>query len=166
MEVTRHRTAVTTATRSSAATVVPGWGVGEIEVEDGCSSPTGSRRQRRPSPAEGAPKGERAPLRSRYRATRHTRVTTSCRNPCRRFVAHLAGTPVDYDDVPVAVEGLSPFQRELLDAARSGADKRGRDVRRLGKLAGRPRAARAAGSFCAVNCPLVVPAATIAAPGG
>jgi methylated-DNA-[protein]-cysteine S-methyltransferase len=77
---------------------------------------------------------------------------------CRRFAAHLAGTPVDYADVPVEVEALSAFQQELLAAARSIGWGDVVTYGSLAALAGRPRAARAAGTFCAGNTlSLVVP---------
>ena len=85
---------------------------------------------------------------------------------CRRFAAHLAGLRVSYDDVAVEAERLSPFQRELLDAARS---VRWGDVVTYGglaALAGRPRAARAAGTFCAnSSLSLVVPCHRIVGAG-
>ena len=77
---------------------------------------------------------------------------------CRRFTAHLDGTRVSYDDVPVEENGLSVFQRELLAAARSVAWGDVVTYGGLAALAGRPHAARAAGSFCAGNTlSLVVP---------
>jgi methylated-DNA-[protein]-cysteine S-methyltransferase len=77
---------------------------------------------------------------------------------CRRFAAHLAGSPTGYDDVPVDEAGLSGFQRELLAAVRSVGWGDVVTYGGLAALAGRPRAARAAGSFCARNrLSLVVP---------
>jgi methylated-DNA-[protein]-cysteine S-methyltransferase len=85
---------------------------------------------------------------------------------CRRFRQHLAGTPVAYDDVQVDGHGLSPFQRELLAAARSVAWGDVVTYGGLAALAGRPRAARAAGSFCARSVlALVVPCHRIVAAG-
>ena len=85
---------------------------------------------------------------------------------CRRFATHLAGTPVGYDDVAIDDGGLSDFQRELLLAVRT---VRWGDVVSYGglaALAGRPRAARAAGSFCASNrFSLVVPCHRVVAAG-
>lgn len=85
---------------------------------------------------------------------------------CRRFASHLAGTPVAYDDVPVAEDGLTPFQRELLRAARSVPWGEVVTYGGLAALAGRPRAARAAGSFCARSrISLVVPCHRVVAAG-
>ena len=84
----------------------------------------------------------------------------------RRFAAHLAGTRVAYDDVAVDEDGLTPFQRELLRAARSVPWGELVTYGGLAALAGRPRAARAAGSFCAQSrLSLVVPCHRIVAAG-
>ena len=64
---------------------------------------------------------------------------------CRRFATHLGGTAVSYDDVVVDASALSAFQRELLAAARSLAWGEVVTYGGLAALAGRPRAARAAG---------------------
>jgi len=85
---------------------------------------------------------------------------------CRRLAAHLGGTPVGYDDVPLDDDGLTGFQRELLAAARSIAWGEVVTYGGLAALAGRPRAARAAGSFCAGNrWSLVVPCHRVVAAG-
>jgi methylated-DNA-[protein]-cysteine S-methyltransferase len=85
---------------------------------------------------------------------------------CRRFAAHLGGAPTAYDDVPVDEAGLSGFQRELLAAARSVGWGDVVTYGGLAALAGRPRAARAAGSFCARNrLSLVVPCHRVVAAG-
>jgi len=85
---------------------------------------------------------------------------------CRRFARHLRGAPVSYGDVAVDDAGLSPFQRELLAAARSVAWGDVVTYGELAALAGSPRAARAAGSFCAKgSLALVVPYHRIVAAG-
>jgi len=85
---------------------------------------------------------------------------------CRRFEEHLAGSPVAYDDVVVDEGGLSAFQRELLAAVRTVAWGDVVTYGGLAALAGRPRAARAAGSFCAANrLSLVVPCHRVVAAG-
>lgn len=85
---------------------------------------------------------------------------------CRRFAAHLEGTAVTYADIPVEVGGLSPFQRELLSAVRAVGWGEVVTYGGLAALAGRPRAARAAGTFCAGNTlSLVVPCHRVVASG-
>ncbi len=155
MEVTRHRYAVA------------GWGVGEIEVRDGIllSHALPSRR-RKLSPRPGGPQGGAS-----------TPEVTLAGNPsrvgdgfvpelCRRFEAHLGGVAVAYDDVPVEAAGFSSFQCGLLEAVRTVGWGEVVSYGGLAALAGRPRAARAAGSFCAANrLSLVVPCHRVVAAG-
>jgi len=85
---------------------------------------------------------------------------------CRRFATHLGGSPVSYDDVEVAGDGLGPFQRALLAAVRSIPWGDVVTYGGLAALAGSPRAARAAGTFCAGNrVSLVVPCHRVVAAG-
>jgi methylated-DNA-[protein]-cysteine S-methyltransferase len=84
-----------------------------------------------------------------------------------RLVAYFAGEPVAFDDVEVEVEGLSPFHRACVEALR--AVPRGEVVTygELAALAGRPGAARAAGTFCARNAvPIFVPCHRVVAADG
>lgn len=68
-----------------------------------------------------------------------------------RFAAYFAGEDVSFDDVEVDLEGETTFGLALALALR--AVPRGEVVSygELAELAGRRRAARAAGSFCARN---------------
>jgi O-6-methylguanine DNA methyltransferase len=77
---------------------------------------------------------------------------------CRRFEEHLAGRPTTYDDVRIDDGGMTDFQRELLAALRAVPWGDVVSYGELAALAGRPGAARAAGSFCAESQhSLVVP---------
>ncbi|MCE3287375.1 MAG: methylated-DNA/protein-cysteine methyltransferase [Gaiellaceae bacterium] len=68
-----------------------------------------------------------------------------------RFRAFLHGEDVSFADVVLDVEWATPFQGALVEALR--AVPRGEVVSygELAALAGRPRAARAAGALCAAN---------------
>jgi methylated-DNA-[protein]-cysteine S-methyltransferase len=68
-----------------------------------------------------------------------------------RFRAFLQGEDVSFADVAVDIEWATTFQRALVEALR--AVPRGEVVSygELAALAGRPRAARAAGALCAGN---------------
>lgn len=84
-----------------------------------------------------------------------------------RFRAFLAGTPVACDDVELDLDWATPFQHALTTALR--AIPRGEVVTygELAALAGRPGAARAAGTFCATNrFALVVPCHRVVAAVG
>jgi methylated-DNA-[protein]-cysteine S-methyltransferase len=155
VEVTRHRYAVA------------GWGVGEIQVRDGVlvAHALPSRR-RRLSPATGGPQGGASTPEVTLAAFPSQASDGFVPELCRRFGAHLAGHPVAYDEVPVDDSGLSGFQRELLAAVRTVAWGEVVTYGGLAELAGRPRAARAAGSFCARNrFSLVVPCHRVVAAG-
>jgi methylated-DNA-[protein]-cysteine S-methyltransferase len=153
--MTRHRYAVA------------GWGVGEILVRDGVllAHALPSRR-RKLSPTAGLPRGGASTPEDTLAAVESQRGDGFVPRLCRRFATHLDGRAVDYDDVPVDESALSDFQRALLAAVRN---VRWGDVVTYGglaALAGRPRAARAAGSFCAGNrFSLVVPCHRVVAAG-
>ena len=146
---------------------VPGWGVGELLVHGtvlvGHALPS---RRRKLFPAGGGPQGGASTPEVTLAAKPSQVGDGFVPDLCRRFATHLAGTPVGYDDVAIDDAGLSDFQRELLLAVRT---VRWGDVVSYGglaALAGRPRAARAAGSFCASNrFSLVVPCHRVVAAG-
>ena len=147
--------------------LVDGWGVGEFVVRDGAlvghALPS---NQRRFSPAAGGPHGGASPPEVTLADKPSREGDGFVQDVCRRFAGHLAGTEVDYDDVVVDEAGLRGFQRELLAAARSLAWGEVVTYGGLAALAGRPRAARAAGTFCAANrWSLVVPCHRVVAAG-
>jgi len=75
-----------------------------------------------------------------------------------RFAAYFAGSRDDFADVELELDWGTPFESALLAAARSIPYGETVTYGELAALAGRPRAARAAGSFCARNrFALVVP---------
>ncbi len=86
---------------------------------------------------------------------------------CRLFSRHLGGAPTSYHDVPVDDSWCTPFQLELLRALRALPWGEVVSYGELAALAGRPGAARAAGSFCAENrFSLVVPCHRVIAADG
>lgn len=86
---------------------------------------------------------------------------------CRRFAAHLAGDPTTYADVPLELDWATPLQLELAVAARAIPWGEVVSYGELAALAGRPGAARAAGSFCADNrFSLIVPCHRVVAANG
>jgi len=146
---------------------VAGWGVGEIAVRDGALVAHALPSRRRSlSPRGGGPQGGASTPEITLAADQRRVGDAIVPDLCRRFEAHLGGTRVSYDDVPVDLWGLSPFQRELLAAARAVPWGELVTYGGLAALAGRPRAARAAGSFCARNrLALVVPCHRVVAAG-
>ena len=84
-----------------------------------------------------------------------------------RLRRYFAGDAVSFDDVELELDDVSPFQLALADALR--AVPRGSVVTygELAALAGRPGAARAAGTFCARNkLGLFIPCHRVVAAGG
>lgn len=143
---------------------VPGWGMGDLWMRGDVvlahefayvSAPDASP----PKGAQAPPTGTLAGIPSRVgngsvRASLQSapggRSVTSG-GLVDRFWAFLAGHAVDFDDVELDLSWATPFQRELTAALR--AIPRGEVVTygELAALAGRPGAARAAGTFCATN---------------
>ena len=153
--MTRHRYAV------------EGWGVGEIVVRDGVLvAHAFPSRRRKLSPPKRGPRGGASSPEVTVPAETSREGTAFVSDLCRRFSEHLGGRRVSYDDVAVDDRGLSAFQCELLAAARSVAWGDVITYGGLAALAGRPRAARAAGTFCAGNVlSLVVPCHRVVAAG-
>jgi len=86
---------------------------------------------------------------------------------CRRFALHLRAERVSYDDVPLDLEWATELQRSLAAAARAIPWGEVVSYGELAALAGRPGAARAAGSFCADNrYSLIVPCHRVVAANG
>ena len=86
---------------------------------------------------------------------------------CRRIIAHLTGIPTTYEGVAIDLEWATPLQHELAAAARAIPWGEVVSYGELAALAGRPRAARAAGSFCADNrFSLIIPCHRVVAADG
>jgi methylated-DNA-[protein]-cysteine S-methyltransferase len=87
-----------------------------------------------------------------------------------RFRAYFRGARDDFADVELDLDWCTPFQRSLLDTLRAVPYGEVVTYGELAALAGRPGAARAAGTFCAGNrFALVVPCHRVVAadgPGG
>lgn len=75
-----------------------------------------------------------------------------------RLAAYFGGEPVTFEDVDVDLTDETEFGRELTAAVRTVPRGEVVTYGELAALAGRPGAARAAGSFCARNrLPIIVP---------
>ncbi len=164
--------------------VAQGWGVGEVWAEGGVLvlhdlagtvaglppdlpapsvSEQGERRRHQALPPKG---GTCAPTGTLATHSSHE-ANGFVPDLCRRFAAHLAGVETRYEDVGIDDTGFTPFQRELLLALRAVPWGEVVSYGELAELAGRPRAARAAGTFCAENqFSLVVPCHRVVASDG
>jgi methylated-DNA-[protein]-cysteine S-methyltransferase len=144
MRVTRHPYAV------------DGWGVGELWVADdrvvvahdppsasaAAASETDSVRPPRGTP--GAPTDTLSGDQSREA---HSFVE----DVLQRLCSYFAGTPTSFADVQLDLDGASPFQRDAAEVLRNVPWGEVVTYGELAELAGYPRAARAAGTFCAHN---------------
>ena len=71
---------------------------------------------------------------------------------------YYKGSPVDFDNVKVHLDGLSEFQRNVLTTLRTITYSKIVSYSQLAKLAGSPKAARAIGMVMAQNpLPLIIP---------
>jgi methylated-DNA-[protein]-cysteine S-methyltransferase len=143
-----------------------GWGVGELVLDEPLLLYHEHPRPR-PENIPNAPQGmPEIPV---------IRLSRKPSRVCDDFVLELlqqladyfAGAPVTFDGVQIDLDWCTPFQRSLVDAARSVP--RGETVTygELAALAGRPNAPRAAGTFCAHNrFGLVVPCHRVVAAHG
>jgi methylated-DNA-[protein]-cysteine S-methyltransferase len=77
------------------------------------------------------------------------------------------GEPVEFFDVPLALDRLSPFARRVVEACRRIPWGQVRTYGQLAAVCGSPGAARAVGSVMAKNrFPLIVPCHRVLASGG
>jgi methylated-DNA-[protein]-cysteine S-methyltransferase len=85
----------------------------------------------------------------------------------RRLQAWFGGARDDFADVELDLEWCTPFERALLGTLRGVPAGETVSYGELAALAGRPRAARAAGTFCATNrFAVVVPCHRVVAAHG
>ena len=150
---------------------IDGWGVGELWVGDGRVVVAHDPPTPRPPVAtcpKRPPGAPRVSLLKRYRSrSAHETATGSCRNCCKGSTATSRGEPVSFADVPLDEDWATPFQAALAGALRNVPWGEVVTYGELAALAGRPRAARAAGTFCAENrFSLFVPCHRVVVGGG
>jgi O-6-methylguanine DNA methyltransferase len=84
-----------------------------------------------------------------------------------RFHSYFGGDAVEFADVEIDDDGWTPFQRDIVAAMRRVPYGEVVSYSDLARLAGHPRAQRAAGTVCAGNrFPLVVPCHRIVSADG
>ena len=84
-----------------------------------------------------------------------------------RLQAYFSGEPVSFADVELDVDGWTPFQLDVVRTLRRVPYGEVVSYADLARLAGHPRAQRAAGTFCARNrFPLVVPCHRVVSSAG
>jgi methylated-DNA-[protein]-cysteine S-methyltransferase len=84
-----------------------------------------------------------------------------------RLERYTDGEPVEFADVPLALDHLTPFARRVVAACRRIGWAQVSTYGELAEQCGSPGAARAVGSVMAKNCyPLIVPCHRVLAAGG
>ncbi len=147
---------------------IEGWGVGELWVRDDRvvvhelipGQPGASR-------ASGPPKGGGTPPGDTLTRRRRRDGADFVPTLCARVREHLGGVLTRYDDIPIDLDGLTELQVAMAQALRTVPWGDVVTYGELASLAGRPRAARAAGSFCAEGrWSLIVPFHRVVAADG
>lgn len=151
---------------------IEGWGVGELWVGDGRvlahDAPTtaASMPQTAPVPRtapRGTPGAPTETLAGKSRQGEHEFVSELL----QRLHRYFGGEPVSFVDVPLDEDWATPFQAALAAALRSVSWGQVVSYGELSTLAGRARAARAAGTFCGENrFSLFVPCHRVVSVGG
>jgi methylated-DNA-[protein]-cysteine S-methyltransferase len=122
---------------------VPGWGVGELVLSDGRVI-----QHDLPHQADSLVSLTNDPL-------------------IDRLLSYFGGAPVDFSDVPLELDEMTPFQGDVLHALRRVPYGEVVTYGELAALAGYPGAQRAVGTFCAHNrFGLFVPCHRVVAAGG
>ena len=154
-----------------------GWGVGEVWLEDGClvwhdlpqpSSGTRARARATPTHQGGA---DRPPPSRSTLPPKRARIGNGSAPKADKLIKRLrdyfGGKRVSFDDVHLELEGWTAFQLDIARALRYVPYGEVVSYRDLARLAGHPRAQRAAGTFCARNrFGIVVPCHRVVASDG
>jgi methylated-DNA-[protein]-cysteine S-methyltransferase len=129
----------------------------------------GTRARARTTPTQGGgafPPPSRSRL-STKRQQNGARSAPKADQLINRIKGYFAGDRASFDDVGLDLEGWTPFQLAILRALRRIGYGEVVSYRDLARLAGYPRAQRAAGTFCARNqFGLVVPCHRVIAADG
>ena len=167
---------------TSVSYSVAGWGVGEIWLEGPSlawheppraslhpSPGTRARVRSAPTRSEGGvkhPPPSRSTLAAR-RAEQSNGIGPKAENLVERLRAYFEGERPSFDDVRLELGGWTDFQLDVLHALRRVPYGEVVSYSELARLAGYPRAQRAAGSFCAANrFGIVVPCHRVVAANG
>jgi O-6-methylguanine DNA methyltransferase len=163
---------------TSASYSVDGWGVGEVWLEGPALAwhelpqpSIGTRARVRETPTRSMGGVEHPPpSRStvpRKRAQVSNRSGPEVEQLINRFRSYFEGEAVTFDEVRLEVHDWTPFQLDCLRALRNVPYGDVVSYSELARLAGHPRAQRAAGTFCAGNrFALVVPCHRVVAADG
>ncbi len=150
---------------------IAGWGVGELWIGDGDvvvahDPPTPGARLAGAMP-ETHPRGTPGVPTETLSTTSSQGRTGFVPDLLQRLHSYFAGERVSFVDVPLDEDWTTPFQTALASALRNVPWGEVVSYGELSALAGRARAARAAGTFCAENrFSLFVPCHRVVSVGG
>lgn len=162
---------------TSVSYSVDGWGRGEVWL-DGTKlawhelpHPLIGRRARASTPTRTEGGVKRPPPSRSTVAPERVRMANAggsiAQELIHRFRTYFAGERASFDDVPLELDGWTPFQLDVVRALRRVPYGEAVSYSELARLAGHPRAQRAAGTFCAHNrFGLVVPCHRVVAADG
>ena len=158
---------------------VAGWGVGELWVGDGAvvvahdppvpgASFAGAAPQTSPQTTpQTTPRGTPGVPTETLARNRVRETNDFVPDLLQRLHSYFAGERVSFADVPLDEDWATPFQAALADALRHVPWGEVVSYGELSALAGRARAARAAGTFCAENrFSLFLPCHRVVSSGG
>jgi O-6-methylguanine DNA methyltransferase len=140
----------------------PGFGVGELWLEDGRLVWHELPRARAPSDVSAVGAGRTPPTGSSLPA-KNARVARGMRKKgaeglAERMQAFFEGEADGFEDVELDLDWTTPFQRAVAETLRRVPRGELVTYAELAALAGHPNAQRAAGTYCAGNrFPVVVP---------
>jgi O-6-methylguanine DNA methyltransferase len=84
-----------------------------------------------------------------------------------RIRRHLQGEVQDFQDVTVELDGITPFARQVYEAAREIPPGQTRTYGEVAKVVGQPTAAQEVGQALSKNpVPIIIPCHRVAAAGG
>ena len=144
MRVTRHPYAV------------DGWGVGELWVGDGSivvahDPPSASAAANSATTSVRPPRGTPGAPTDTLSGDQSRDGDGFVDDVLQRLHSYFAGKPTSLVDVRLDLEGTTPFQSDAAEVLRNVPWGEVVTNGELAELAGYPRAARAAGTFCAHN---------------
>jgi O-6-methylguanine DNA methyltransferase len=152
------------------------WGTGEVWFEDERlvwhelpRTPIGTRARAHVTPTQGGA-DRPPPLRSTIAGKRRRAGNGSvprAEKLIHRLQAYFGGERISFDDVELDLDGWTPFQLAVVRALRRVPYGEVVSYGDLARIAGHPRAQRAAGTFCAGNrFGIVVPCHRVVAADG
>jgi O-6-methylguanine DNA methyltransferase len=153
---------LSTVSVTSVSYTADGWGTGEVWFDGAVlvwhelprpAAGSPARGRARITPTQGG--GSNPPPSRSTIAARSARVRSGSAEKATKFIhrlqAYFAGERVTFDNVEIDVDGWTAFQTDVARALRRVPYGEVVSYSDLARLAGYPRAQRAAGTFCARN---------------